>query len=598
MKINKSILRLSLMIEGTTNILNVPLAIYFIVIAGNFRDEQLVYILLNAIVIATILFLIHTTIRFLYLNPIFNYLFDNESEITDQSKKNVKMKLLNYPVQESVIVAVRWILGVGLIFILIHLRYGLSQLQVLNVALTLVMIIPASMVTNYSLSENFFISFMESPKIADVVLDVKSYMTVPISFRVLFLVFSMILIPVVIFSAFFYMMNAGFISFTNIRMHIAAISLFLVVIVIVETNLATHGIKRSIRRMIEFIEELKTGNIAGTVPLLSNNEMGIISNYLNQTVSTLKVLIERLMAAIKDMSESSGSMLSAAQVFSKNIQEQVASHEEVNATVEEMAAGIDNIADNAGHLNQRFESLTEMVMYLSSLANDTSSEMNEIIGLTKAITSDIESGESDLKAMSENMSNITLSSDKMMGIIGIINDISEMINLLSLNASIEAARAGDAGRGFAVVADEVAQLSIRTTSSLKDIDILIKSNNSEIINGMKLVDGIVSSFKTVIEGINAIDEKMKNLADYIDKQYQLNDRITSEAEDVQKKSDEIKSSTRENKAAADEIIKSIVTVSQLSQSNAAGTEEIIANAEEIDELAKSLRKHVKIFRIE
>ncbi len=598
MKINQSILRLSLIIEGITNIFNVPLATYFIVIAGNFRDEQLVFILLNAVVIASILFIIHTIIRFSYLKPVFRYLHENKAVESEVEKNEVKRKLLNYPVQESVIVAVRWMIGVGLIFILVHIKYGLSQLQMLNVGLTLVMIIPASMLTNFSLSENYLISYMESPRIADAVLDIKSYISIPITFRIIFLVFSMILIPVVIFSDFFYMMNTGSITFNNIRIHIAAISIFLVVIVIVETNLATFGIKKSIKRMIEFIEELRTGNIATTVPLLSNNEMGIISNYLNGTVSALKSLIERLIAAIKDMSDSSGSMLSEAHMFSKNIQDQVASHEEVNATVEEMAAGIDNIADNAEHLNQRFQSLTEMVMHLSSLAKDTGAEMDEIISLTSDISSDIQSGESDLKAMSENMTNITTSSEKMMGIIGIINDISEMINLLSLNASIEAARAGDAGRGFAVVADEVAQLSVRTTSSLKDIDALIKSNNSEIVNGMNLVDGIVNSFKTVINGISAINEKMSKLEEYIEKQNQLNARINSEAGDVQKKSEEIQSSTRENKFAADEIIKSIVTVSQLSQSNAAGTEEIINNAQEIDDIAQSLNEHVKIFRID
>ena len=81
--------------------------------------------------------------------------------------------------------------------------------------------------------------------------------------------------------------------------------------------------------------------------------------------------------------------------------------------------------------------------------------------------------------MNVSITNITESSQQVTDIISIIDDISDKINLLSLNAAIEAARAGEAGRGFAVVADEISKLADQTAASINDIDSLIRKNNNE-----------------------------------------------------------------------------------------------------------------------
>jgi methyl-accepting chemotaxis protein len=86
------------------------------------------------------------------------------------------------------------------------------------------------------------------------------------------------------------------------------------------------------------------------------------------------------------------------------------------------------------------------------------------------------------------MARIEDSSRKISDIIGVIDEIARQTNLLALNAAVEAARAGDAGRGFAVVASEVRSLAQRSSQAAKDIKELIVSSNTQVKDGVELVN--------------------------------------------------------------------------------------------------------------
>ena len=114
-----------------------------------------------------------------------------------------------------------------------------------------------------------------------------------------------------------------------------------------------------------------------------------------------------------------------------------------------------------------------IILEMGQKTRDTSS-------LTESISDQARTGSKSLEDMNESITKISASSGEVKNIIGIINDISDKINLLSLNAAIEAARAGEAGRGFAVVADEISKLADQTAQSIKGISDLIRENDSEI----------------------------------------------------------------------------------------------------------------------
>jgi methyl-accepting chemotaxis protein len=221
--------------------------------------------------------------------------------------------------------------------------------------------------------------------------------------------------------------------------------------------------------------------------------------------------------------------------------------------------------------------------------------VEDATALAGAVSGEARAGESGMNEMNSSMNRIGATAREMTAIVEIINDISDRINLLSLNASIEAARAGDAGRGFAVVADEISKLADQTSSSVKDIDRLIKATEIEIAHGMTNVSAAVNANAGIIKRIDAISGKITAIQSGMMAQLETNSSVNRESAMVKARSEEIFSAANEQRIAAGEIVKSISVINELTQANAAGSEEMAGSAKQVALLAEKLREKVENF---
>ncbi len=309
-------------------------------------------------------------------------------------------------------------------------------------------------------------------------------------------------------------------------------------------------------------------------------------------LSKIQDLLESVAQSSGVLARSSADMREMTVNFSENFQSQATSAEEITAAMEEVSTSADH---NANSSSEQYEIISAFLGRLGSLSETISlmgSKIRESIGVVNEITDLAKSGGSSLNSMQTSMDKIRDGSDRMTGILEIINSISDKINLLSLNAAIEAARAGDAGRGFAVVADEISKLADQTASSLKEIDGLIKQNMGEISKGSDIMNDTFGTINHIISGVGTMSGKISEIAGYMSQQDSINQDVNEQAATVKDRSSEIKSASQEQKTASDEIVKSITSVNEITQRNSEILAGLMKLAEEVSGMADHLEGKV------
>ena len=258
-------------------------------------------------------------------------------------------------------------------------------------------------------------------------------------------------------------------------------------------------------------------------------------NMRDQMIQTLRSIED----ASSQVSAGSTNLAEASQSLAEGATEQAGAVEELQATITSITENIDKAADQAQ------ESYIQAKKYADEADNSRT----------------------EMKAMVEAMARINETSKNIENIISEIEDIASQTNLLSLNASIEAVRAGEAGRGFAVVADQIRQLAEQSTKSAVDTRELIEGSLQEISEGNKAAESAAASIEIVVEGIEKIAETSRNIS------------MTS----------------RDQANAMDQADQGVSQISEVVQSNSATAQESSATSEELSAQAVSLDELISKF---
>lgn len=294
-----------------------------------------------------------------------------------------------------------------------------------------------------------------------------------------------------------------------------------------------------------------------------------------------------LKGSSQSLMESSQNILTSVSQFRGNTENQAASTEEVTATIEEITSGIDQTASSADLQNRKLQELSTTLHSLSENMSGLSETMSRTLGLINDVSQSAQKGEKSLLIMRKSMDEIGSSSQEIISGVHIINDISDQINLLSLNAAIEAARAGDSGRGFAVVADAVSKLAEQTASSIKQIDNLIGNSEREIKEGIQNIGQAAALFNSIIKTLNKVIEETEKIPGMISEQVLSSGQASETADEVRNQSEQIAMTMTEHKDAVNEIMVSVSNINELAQNNSVGLQNIEGSFRNLnDELQK------------
>lgn len=273
-------------------------------------------------------------------------------------------------------------------------------------------------------------------------------------------------------------------------------------------------------------------------------------------------IIQDMESITKQTIETIESVTSNSNSIANEAEKQAASIEEITAAIEEITSSVDSIAHNTQNQSNETRDLNKLMDGLILLNTTVSEKIQNSNLILKETEAKVIIGERILDKMSSSIMNIEQTYDGMKEIMEGIQEIADRINLLSLNASIEAARAGQFGRGFAIVADEISKLADNTAVSIKESSNLLKEIKKQLSSSSEVTKEGVTTFSDIISKFSIVRAEVTDFSEVAAKQIENFMKIKNKITDVSQLADDIQSSTDEQKLSMNEILSSISYVNE------------------------------------
>jgi twitching motility protein PilJ len=336
-----------------------------------------------------------------------------------------------------------------------------------------------------------------------------------------------------------------------------------------EQEQAKEDLQRQVIRLLDDVEGAARGDLTVQAEVTAD-VLGAVADSFNLTIQNLREIVNQVKIAARQVNESSRENEAFARSLSSDALRQA---EELSVTlnsVQMMTESIQRVAESAREADQ-----------VAKLASETAIKGGDAVERTVAGILDIRE---TVAETTRKVKRLGESSQEISKIVGLISQIASRTNLLALNASIEAARAGDAGRGFAIVADEVRQLADRAAKSSKEIEqivLQIQSETSSVQQAMEV------GTQQVIDGTKRAEQARQSLTDIIQVSHRIETLVLSITEDTVKQT--------ETSRTVSQVMQSVeLSAQETSQES----QRVSASLQNLVGVARSLQDSVERFRVD
>ncbi len=337
---------------------------------------------------------------------------------------------------------------------------------------------------------------------------------------------------------------------------------------LVSTEDTNERNQEAILRLLDEIADLGEGDLT-VHATVTEDFTGAIADSINYAIEQLRELVARVASTAESVAASSNETRATSLRLSEASEHQATQIANASSSINEISENLSKVSENAEQLANTAQRSVTVARNGASVVQNTIEGMNNI--------------REQIQDTSKRIKRLGESSQEIGDIVSLINEIADQTNILALNASIQAAMAGEAGRGFAVVADEVQGLAERAAASTRQIENLVKTIQSDTNEAVASMEQTTAE---VVRGAQLANNAGNALNDIQTTSENLATLILAIAKETQNQSQ-----------SAESIVGSMRVIQDISAQTLEGTTESARAVGELSEQADELRQSIADFKL-
>lgn len=347
------------------------------------------------------------------------------------------------------------------------------------------------------------------------------------------------------------------------------------------------------------------GDLTDRVDVRSRDEIGQIAESFNefseqirQVVATMKDATDTSAALGRDLAASSSSAVGSIDTISTSVTSTQTQVETLNGEIQESASAMNQISTSISSLARSVENQSSSVSEAVSAVEEMNASIENLVRIAgekqeqaNHLLDTAQTGYEKMNDSVEAIGGIEASTNEILGMIDVINNIAGQTNLLSMNAAIEAAHAGEAGKGFAVVAEEIRNLAEQTAENSKSINTTLKSEVEKITFAGEMNRAAGDSFDHIVGEIRQVAGAMQEIVAAMNEQSAASSEILHSLQTIDNLSDEVTQASKEIDTSSESVNTSLDTVSNASRDVREQMGKVTTELDRIREIVTETAEH-------